>query len=224
MNELVVAVVPIRSFSNGKTRLSPVLSSDERAEFLRGAASRVINAALDSQVVDTVLVVSPDPEALTWAGDFGRRVHGLEQPANLPGLNGAMHAAREWAIERDADSMLSIFADLPRLTKFDIRRLLARHGPVVFGPDRRGEGTNVMLLRLQGPGARFQFAFGERSLEKHLKEARRLGLSAIVQDTPGIGFDLDTPGDWADYLGSQAPDGMAVPPAPVLVACGACTG
>lgn len=204
MNELIIAVVPIRSLRDGKTRLSPILAPDERAAFLRHSAERVITTALDSRVVDTVLVVSPDPAVDAWTADFGRRVHALPQPADQPGLNGAIAAARDWALERDADSILSLFADLPLISIFDIRRLTARRTPIVLGPDRRGEGTNAMLLRLDGPGEQFHFAFGEGSLAKHIAEAERLGLSVAVEDIPGIGFDLDTPLDWSDYLSVES--------------------
>jgi 2-phospho-L-lactate guanylyltransferase len=208
VNELIVAVVPIRSLRDGKTRLSPILAPDERAAFLRHSAERVITTALDSRVVDTVLVVSPDPAVLAWSADFGRRVYALAQPADQPGLNGAIAAARDWALERDADGILSLFADLPLISIFDIRRLMARRNSIVLGPDRRGEGTNAMLLRLAGRGEHFRFAFGEGSLAKHVAEARRLGLSVAVEDIPGIGFDLDTPLDWSDYL---AVEGGRVP-------------
>lgn len=200
MNELIVGVVPIRSLRDGKTRLAPILAPDERAALLRLSGERVIRAALDSRVVDTALVVSPDPAVLAWSREFGPRVQALAQPENRPGLNGAIAAAREWAIERDADAILSLFADLPLISPFDIRRLVARRAPLVLGPDRRGEGTNALLLRLQGRGEEFRFAFGEGSLARHRHEARRLGLQAIVEALPGIGFDLDTPLDWADYL------------------------
>jgi len=146
------------------------------------------------------LVVSPDPGALAWAARFGHRVRAVLQPSERPGLNGAIDAGREWAIDRDADAVFSLFADLPLISAFDIRRLIARRNSVVLGPDRRCEGTNALLLRLHGAGADFRFAFGEDSLARHLAEARRLGLNAAVQETPGIGFDLDTPLDWEDYL------------------------
>lgn len=203
MSELVIAVVPIRSLRNGKTRLAPILAPDERAELMRCSAARVIGAAVDSHVVDTVLVISPDAEALAWASGFPRRVTPLAQPSAYPGLNGAIAFARDWALERDADSLLSLFADLPLLSMFDIRRLVRRRAPLVLGPDRRGEGTNAMMLRLQGAGADFRFNFGEGSLEKHLREAERLGIGATIEVTAGIGFDLDTPLDWEEYLQAQ---------------------
>jgi 2-phospho-L-lactate guanylyltransferase len=107
--------------------------------------------------------------------------------------------------------VISLFADLPLIVADDIGGLLARMEPVVLGPDRRGEGTNALLLRFVGQGPEFTFAFGEGSLAKHLAEARRLGLGVGVHDAPGIAFDLDTPDDWsyfrqltADCLGTDA--------------------
>jgi 2-phospho-L-lactate guanylyltransferase len=211
VSELVIAVVPIRSFRNGKSRLAPILAPDERASLLRHSATRVVEAAVDSHAVDTVLVVSPDAEALAWAASFRRRVLPLPQPAAYEGLNGALDFARDWALERDADSLLSLFADLPLLSIFDIRGLVARPAPLVLGPDRRGQGTNAMLLRLHGRGADFRFNFGEASLHKHLHEARRLGMAAAIEEAAGIGFDLDTPRDWEEYLHIQQEPADLVP-------------
>lgn len=224
MNELIVAVVPIRSLRDGKTRLAPILAPDERAAFLQHSAERVIHAALDSRVIDTVLVVSPDPAVLAWSATFGRRVHALPQPSDRLGLNGAIEAAREWALDRDADAILSLFADLPLISIFDVRRLVARRNSIVLGPDRRGEGTNAMIVRLHGPGAQLRFKFGEGSLQRHLAEAHRLGLSAAIEEIPGIGFDLDTPLDWADYLRVENGLVTIAPMAEALEQCGANPG
>lgn len=207
MSELIVGVVPIRSFRGGKTRLSTILDPVEREAVMRGSSERVIRSALDSRAVDTVVVVSPDDDVLAWASALGSRVRAIRQPADRPGLNGAIDAARDWALERDADRLLSLFADLPLLSMYDIRVLTSRRAPVVFGPDRRGEGTNAMLLHLQGPGETFRFSFGEASLEKHLAEAERLGMRAVVQAIPGVAFDLDTPLDWLDYLAADGDHG-----------------
>ncbi len=199
MSERVVAVVPIRSLRRGKTRLSPVLSREAREALLRGIANRVVAAAVDSDLIETVLVVSPDAETLVWAADMGPVVVAVPQPAHLSGLNGAIDAGRAWALDRGVSAMMSLFADLPLIVADDIRGLVARAEPVVFGPDRRGEGTNALLLRLAGRGPEFTFAFGGGSLGKHLAEARRLGLKAAVHDAPGIAFDLDTPDDWSYF-------------------------
>ncbi len=199
MSERIIAVIPIRSFQNGKIRLAPVLAPEARAAMLQQAARCVIEAARASGVVETILVVSPDPETLAWAGAVGPHVVALSQLNTLPGLIGAIDAGREWAVAAGADAMLSLFADLPFLAADDVRAMVGRGEPIVLGADRRGEGTNALLLRLDGASAGFRFAFGEGSLLRHLAEARRLGIAAAVHEATGIGFDLDTPDDWADY-------------------------
>jgi 2-phospho-L-lactate guanylyltransferase len=156
-----------------------------------------------SQLVDTVLVVSAEREVLEWACGMGKRVLPLQQPADSAGLNGAINAARTWALDRDADALLSLFADLPLLSTLDVRALVREQTPVVFGADRRGEGTNAMLLRLAGAGEEFQFAFGANSLERHVAEASRLEMASRIVSAPGVGFDLDTPADWNEYLHTE---------------------
>lgn len=205
MSELIIGVVPIRSFREGKTRLASILTGDQRAALLRRTASRVVCTLAASQIVDTTLVVSPEREVLEWAAEMGRRVTPLRQPDERPGLNGALDAARAWALDRDADALLSLFADLPAISTHDVRTLVRQGSPVVLGADRRGEGTNAMLLRLAGAGERFRFAFGGGSLEKHLAEAARLDLAANVVMAHGLGFDLDTPDDWDEFMQSGQP-------------------
>ena len=222
MSERIVAVVPVRSLRNGKTRLAPVLAPEARERLLRLAAARVIHAAVDSGTIETVLIVSPDPEALSWAADLSPGVSTLSQPHHHPGLNGAIDAGRDWARAVGAEAIVSLFGDLPLIRPEDIRGMNSRLEAVVLGPDRRGEGTNALLLRLGGRGMEFRFAFGERSLFRHLEEARRLGLGAAVHDAPGIGFDLDTPDDWADFLDAPADQGILAPHQPA--ACGVCVG
>jgi 2-phospho-L-lactate guanylyltransferase len=171
----------------------------------------VVTAAVDSGLIETVLVVSPDAETLSWAAGMGPEVVAVPQPERGPGLNGAIDAGRAWALNCGASAVISLFADLPLIVPDDIRSLVARTESVVVGADRRDEGTNALLLRLAGRGSEFTFAFGDGSLAKHLEEAHRLGLEAAVHHSPGIAFDLDTPDDWSyfmhltvDCLGTEA--------------------
>ena len=70
----------------------------------------------------------------------------------------------------------------------------------MLGPDRRGEGTNALLLRLSGRGTRVQFAFGDGVWSSISMKPGDSGSNAALHDAPGIAFDLDTPADWADFL------------------------
>jgi 2-phospho-L-lactate guanylyltransferase len=208
MSSGIVAVVPIRSWQNGKTRLASVLSSGAREALMRRAATGVVQAAVASGAVDAVLVVSPDPAVLGWAGEIGSPVLALEQLGALPGLNGAIEAGRNWAQSQSADGILSLFADLPLLEAGDVRSMTTRPEDAVFGPDRNSQGTNALLLRTRGAGAAFRFAFGQGSLARHEAEAKRLGLTVAREERMGIAFDVDTPQDWTDFLETMSEIGL----------------
>ena len=160
MSERIVAVVPIRSLRNGKTRLAPVLGVDDREALLQRVAAGVIDAAIHAGSIDTILVVSPDAETLAWAAALGPPVVPLPQPESLPGLNGAIDAGRTWALAAGAAAMLSLFADLPLLAPENLRAFARRAEPVVLGADRREEGTNAFLLRLGGQDRNFASHLG----------------------------------------------------------------
>jgi 2-phospho-L-lactate/phosphoenolpyruvate guanylyltransferase len=219
VSERIVAVVPIRSLRHGKSRLSPVLGDEARQTLLRRVADRVVTAAVESGPIETVLVVSPDAGTLAWAADLAPAVVAVRQPEHRPGLNGAIDAGRAWALDHGALAVVSVFADLPLIVADDISGLVARTEPVVLGPDRRREGTNALLLRLAGRGSEFAFEFGDGSLGKHLDEARRLGLDTALHEATGIGFDLDTPDDWSDFLHEHAKEECPVADMLTPVAC-----
>jgi 2-phospho-L-lactate guanylyltransferase len=190
----VVALVPVRSLADGKTRLSEALSPEARSALTRRMLKGVVRAALDSGAVGPVAVVSPDPAALAVAAIEGTEVVPLLQnPARL-GLNGALAQGRDWALSRRAAALLILFGDLPLLSPDDVRNLVRRDAPVVLAPDRHGTGTNAMLLRLGGT-AGFRFGFGPGSYARHVDEAHRLELDVATALTTGTAFDLDTPDD-----------------------------
>jgi 2-phospho-L-lactate guanylyltransferase len=166
--------------------------------------TRVVHAAAESGVVETVLVISPDPAALQLASGLRDRVVAIEQDPGASGLNGAIEQGRAWAKAHRAGAYLVLFGDLPLLDADDVRHLVRRDAPVVIAPDRHGAGTNALLLRF-GTGDQdqepFRFGFGIGSYAHHVEEADRLGLDVAVSLTPGTALDLDTPDDLAAIFG-----------------------
>jgi 2-phospho-L-lactate guanylyltransferase len=198
MNGAVVAIVPIRSLTGGKTRLAGVLTPEARAALTRRMLRGVVRAALASGSVKTVAVVSPDPAALDLAVRLDPAVVPVRQSDDRPGLNPALAEGIDFAARRGASAALILFGDLPLLTGDDVRNLLRRDAPVVLAPDRHGTGTNALMLRLgTGPddGRAFAFQFGPGSYAKHVDEAHRLGLDVATSLAAGTALDLDTPDD-----------------------------
>jgi 2-phospho-L-lactate/phosphoenolpyruvate guanylyltransferase len=190
----LVAIVPIRSRRHGKSRLDGALLPPARTALIRRMLVGVTTALSESDAVERVGVVSPDPEALALASTLGSMVEPVSQSASAPGLNPALEAGRDWATERLAGGLLVLFGDLPLLTAADVQHIVRRDAPVVISPDRHGTGTNALLLR-NGAAHDFGFLFGPGSYERHVEEAHRLGLEVATSVTPGTAIDLDTPED-----------------------------
>jgi 2-phospho-L-lactate guanylyltransferase len=157
--------------------------------------------------VTRAIVISPDPNALTFAGSLDPRVWPVQQQRDQPGLLAALDQARSAAMADGAGTLLVIFGDLPLLDAADVHNLLRRDAPVVIAPDWHGEGTNALLLRPNAnePGEHgFQFQFGDGSFGRHVAEAHRLGLDVATTSTTGTAFDLDTPADLIELERRQA--------------------
>lgn len=214
-----VAVVPIRSLADGKTRLAPDVSPTDRSQLIARMLRGVVAAATGSGRIETVLVVSPDERVLALARDLSPRIALLRQPDSRPGLIPALTLARMVLVGRGAATMLILFGDLPLLTAADVHTLTAHPEPVVLAPDRHGDGTNVLMQRLDtgDDPARFSFRFGTDSFRRHRDEAGRLGLPVGIVETPGTSLDVDTPDDLAAWrarmpsVPTGAPDGIDHP-------------
>lgn len=212
----LVALIPIRSLTGGKTRLAGALDGGERARLIRRMLGGVVAAAIDSGVVARVMVVSPEDDVLTLAADLHPAVVPLAQPADRPGLIAALDLGRERAVAGGAAGLLILFGDLPLLGAGDVRAMASSPADVVLSPDRHGEGTNALLLRLGREGgsagdAAFRFRFGQDSYRRHLAEADRLGLTAATVVTAGTSLDVDTPADLAEWSHRAAPVGALAP-------------
>src|SRR5215212_4287057 len=93
MSARAAIVIPIRSLSDGKTRLSPVLDPAERSALTREMLQRVVRAALETVSRAEVVVISPDPDALAEVGRIDPSIRLLYQDPDQPGLNPALEQA-----------------------------------------------------------------------------------------------------------------------------------
>ena len=220
-------VIPVRSLTDGKRRLAPVLGPNERAALMRRLFRGTLEAA--TAAGPPVLVVSPDPAALALARDHGAA--GLEEPRPIE-LNHALELAAREAAHRGAGALLVVSADLPDLEAADLRAMLPPPGwdpvqPAAAAaaaplPDRAGSGATGRngsgpfardaLVRIAPdeagvgtnalyvrPPALLSFEYGETSCPRHLEQARARGARIDRVDRPGLRFDLDTPDDLERY-------------------------
>lgn len=186
------AIVPVKPLRRGKSRLSPVLTEDERTALNQNLLSNTLRTLSLVERIDTIMVVSRDPQALALAREFRART--VLENGN-PELNTALKRAALVAKTYLANEILIIPADLPLLTSQDINDFLQRSGnppEVIISPDRRKDGTNMLYI---SPAGLIPFSYGSGSFEKHIAEANNVSARIeIVESTP-IGLDLDLPED-----------------------------
>jgi 2-phospho-L-lactate guanylyltransferase len=197
----VVAVVPVKAFAAAKTRLSPLLAAERRADIAARLLDHVLDAILSSDAVDLCVVVSPDSAVLATAAALGAVP--LRQAST--GLNPGLEEGRAWAVRQGAGTLLVVLGDLPLLTPADVAGLVAQAtgAPgVVLAPDRHGTGSNALLLT---PPTAIPFHFGVDSAPAHIAAAAERGLPLRQYITSGTAFDVDTPADLQTWLATGVP-------------------
>jgi len=192
-------IVPIKPFAEGKSRLAGRLSPSRRSSLSKQLFRHVITQALAAPELTGILVVSRDATVL----DDLQAPHLYLIAETGNDLNRAIQQGREEALQRGADAILVLPADLPYLQSQDIttlyQRSVANEGALIVPSD--DNGTNALLLR---PPQAIDFAFGQNSFLHHCRAAQMANLPVTVIDTPHLSFDVDLPPDLAQLSTEQA--------------------
>lgn len=184
----VCAIVAARS-GGAKSRLAPVLSPPGRVALVRSMLRQVLRSVRAARGLDRIVLVTTDEASELPAGVERVRDAGLGQSeAVATGLA---------QVGGTAEAAIVLAADTPNASPQEIEQLIAAlaHYDVVAVPDRRGEGTNALALRLP---ARIRLQFGGSSLAAHLCSAKELGARTHVLELPGLAHDVDLPEDLAN--------------------------
>jgi 2-phospho-L-lactate guanylyltransferase len=193
MKNDIFCILPVRSLSDGKSRLSPVLGASERARLNDRLFEQTLDCLEAYPGAALTFVASGSAEVL----DRARR-RGMIPVADPSGggLNEAVAAATAAARGRGAHGVFVLPVDLPLVTATLLRDLLAQALPppiCLLVPDRRGVGTNLIY---QSPIRLTSYAFGEGSFERHRAAAETAGLKVFVRREPSFALDLDLPIDY----------------------------
>ena len=182
-----VLAVPVKSLSEAKGRLAPVLGPLERAALTLAMLEDVLDATTAVPGWET-WVVSPDEAVLEIA--VRRRVRSVAEEESS--LGGAIRQVEEEAEARGAEALAVLLADTPLVTAEALGVALRTLGAVVLAPSADRRGTNLLLRR---PPRAIPARFGRSSFRRHREEAARRGLPVAVVERPELAFDLDAPGD-----------------------------
>ena len=135
-----VALIPVRDFRTGNSRLAQTLDENTRNLLGRWMLERVLKAVGNAERIDEIAVLSDSAEVLTLAGEYG--AVGLLQESG--GLNNDLEIGRSWARERNACSLLIVHGDLPFLTTEEVNELLQGLEPL------KNPGRDIRIAPLEG--------------------------------------------------------------------------
>jgi 2-phospho-L-lactate guanylyltransferase len=190
-----VIALPVKSLTEAKGRLDPVLTPLERGA-LTLAMFEVVLGVTQSVAGWETWVVSPDEAVLEIA--LSRGVHAIEE--EQPPLAGAIRQVDEEAEGRLVDALAVLLPDTPLVTHAALTRALRTLGAVVVAPSADEGGTNLMIRR---PPRSIEARFGEDSFRRHVRAAGDAEVPMAVVRAPELAFDLDVPGDILTVLGSR---------------------
>lgn len=181
----VAVVLPVKAFDAAKQRLRSVLNPAERAALAQHLATGVAEVATTAPGA-RLIVACDDGAVRDWAEAAGAEI------AWTPGLglNGAIDAGVDHAIESGSPMVVVSHADLARPSRLlDV----VHPGTITVVPDRHRDGTNVVSFPAD---ARLHADYGPSSFHRHRDQAGRVaaatGRPMRVFAHPDLALDVDT--------------------------------
>lgn len=177
------AVIPYKK-SRAKSRLSPVLSQEEREDLVELMLNQVLVSVKEAGI-ETIDILSPS-------------MHGLENIResrvilDKRDLNGALNSY----LEHSEEPVLIVMADLPLLSPDHVKEIASTKKDICIVPGKGG-GTNILFIR--NPSS-YRVRYYGSSFLTHCSIAVESGQSVEVYDSFLASTDIDEPEDLVELL------------------------
>jgi 2-phospho-L-lactate guanylyltransferase len=185
-------LIPVKDPQNSKTRLSRLLSLEERRRLAWTMFEDASRAVCASGQADRIVLVTSFAPAIERARALGWDV--LIEQSQV-----SESASVDWAsrilAERGFDVVMRLPADLPLVQAEDIDAILSidlKSPGALLVPSRDGAGTNSII---RTPPNLFPSRFGPNSFSLHKAEAARVDVQCVIVNNPRIALDIDEPAD-----------------------------
>jgi 2-phospho-L-lactate guanylyltransferase len=196
------AVVPVKETESAKQRLALLLTPAQRRDLAMAMVEDVLDVLASVTTLAGIVVVTLDAGATRLAQRIGARV--LTDGAHA-GHTGAVTAGARLLAREGRAGMITLPADIPRITTDEVAAVLAAHRPApsfTIVPAHDDRGSNAVVC---SPPATVPLRFGDDSFFPHLDATRKRGIEPTVLRLPGIAMDIDHPADLAAFLRMQPP-------------------
>jgi 2-phospho-L-lactate guanylyltransferase len=177
------AVIPYKKV-RAKSRLSPVLSQEEREEFVELMLNQVINTLKEAEI-GTIDILSPS-------------MYGLEnmKKANVLLDKDDLNEALNRYLEQSEEPVMIVMADLPLLSPDHVKGITSTKEDICIVPGKGG-GTNILFIK--NPSG-YRVRYYGASFLTHCSIAEKTGQNFEIYDSFLAGTDIDEPEDLVELL------------------------
>lgn len=194
------AVLPVKKYAIGKSRLRGLLSEAELAHLNQQLFESTFTNLQEASGIDKILVVSREEHALAWCETHG----GLALLENDPcTLNSAITQAQKTISRQGSGRVMILPSDLPLMTSKDLSKLISLadgERKLVIVPDHYQTGTNALVM---SEPELIEPHFGSGSFRKHTRQALDKNAQLVVYLNENIQWDLDTSLEFCRIINTQ---------------------
>ncbi|HUU47455.1 MAG TPA: 2-phospho-L-lactate guanylyltransferase [Nitrosopumilaceae archaeon] len=180
------AIVPVKTFSNAKTRLG--LSPIQKEKICEIMLEEILQTLSISPQIDKIVIITKDKKALDISKKFDI-IQIIDN--NETGVNDAVALADDYLLKNDFDTSIVFPQDIPYIKTQDIEFLLKFKGNSNFAiivPSRRFDGTNALV---RNPVNLMKTHYDEDSYKIHMSAAKEKTRDVSMVFIKRIMWDVD---------------------------------
>ena len=186
----IAAIIPVKTFSNAKTRLK--LPPNKVEELCKIMLEEILQILSISPKIDKIILITKEEKAIEIGKKFNAQIIIDEKEESV---NSAVALADKYLLENNFDASIVFPQDIPYIKTQDIDFMLNYIAPPNFAiivPSRRFDGTSA-LVRM--PIDLMKTHYDEDSYKIHMNTAKEHTLNVAMVFVKRIMWDVDNKED-----------------------------
>lgn len=196
----IAAVIPMKSLHSAKSRLSNILTAQQRKNLAMYLLNTTIKELKESNFISEIVIVSSDEAVKNYSS-----INNLTFVKDSDkGVNEAVILADKYCVDNGINANIVIPQDLPFISAKEIDEICTisnkYHKCIIICPSKRFDGTNILFRK---PPGVIKTHYDNNSYMNHLKEASKFKIPIESLDIVKLRFDLDTKEDLLELFPLQ---------------------
>lgn len=197
----IAAVIPMKNLNFAKSRLSTILTRQQRKNLIFFLLDITIKTLKESRLITEIIVVSSDKTIEKFS--FENSLKFIKEYSDS-GVNNAVILADRYCINNNIDANIVVPHDLPFISAKEIDQICnisEKYSKcIILCPSKRFDGTNILFRK---PPNVIKTFYDDNSYMNHLKEAQKHNIPIESLELDNLMFDIDTREDLIELFTLQ---------------------